>query len=48
MSASLDMSGQPESPRPLRILLVEDDATSRWTVGFSPSIERLNRFLADR
>jgi CheY-like chemotaxis protein len=26
---SLDMSGQPESTRPLRILLVEDDATSR-------------------
>ena len=29
MGASHDMSGQPESPRPLRILLVEDDATSR-------------------
>src|SRR5260370_20439287 len=26
------MSGQPESPRPLRILLVEDDATSRQAV----------------
>src|SRR5258706_9536098 len=32
MSASLDVSGRLDSPRPLRIPLFEDDATSRQAV----------------